>query len=51
MKNRPTPDQTKQIIEAFEMGLQIKTKQPKEGKPQTEAPLFGQVNAKQPKLF
>jgi len=44
-------ERTTQIKQAFEMGLKIVIKQPKEGKPRTEAPLFNEFNSTQAKLF
>lgn len=53
-KYTPAPGQTErerqaQIKQAFEMGLKIVIKQP--DKPRTEAPLFGEFNTVQSKLF
>ncbi len=48
-KTEPEQNNGKQIIEAFNQGLKIKTKQAKG--PRTEAPLFGEYNYKQSNLF
>lgn len=44
------PMTCRQIVEAYEQGLKINTKKAS-GKPRTEAPLFGEFNATQSKLF
>ncbi len=48
-KETPESTNARQIIESFNQGLRIQTRKVKG--PRTEAPLFGEVNAKQSNLF